>query len=89
MAKIFKTEKEAELYFKDALSDDERMASVEECECCGRFTVSQADDEEGGIVGAYCPESENGGALYDRICEDCSQKSEEEIRARLAEQNQK
>lgn len=42
---------------------------VETCEVCGEWTASQADHNEGGIIGPRV--FEDGTNEYDRICEDC------------------
>ena len=42
---------------------------METCEVCGEWTASQADHNEGGIIGPRV--FEDGTNEYDRICEDC------------------
>lgn len=63
MKRMFPTEAAAKAYFGDI--------DVEECECCGQWTASFADTDEGGIIGACCDPA--GDAIYDRICEDCDE----------------
>jgi hypothetical protein len=42
---------------------------VEECECCGAWSASAADHEDGAIIGPWV--LPNGLNKYDRICNEC------------------
>lgn len=89
-AKMFKTEKAARSYF--AKLDEinlrcwESVSNWEEaplqCECCLRWTASEAYyGEPGGYVGAWCVyDSENYhiGEAFEGICEECSEETSPE-----------
>lgn len=51
---------------------------VEECECCGSWSASQADHEDGAIIGPRV--NEDGTNEYDRICDDCDAALDDEER---------
>lgn len=44
---------------------------VEECECCGAWSASAADHEDGAIIGPRM--LPNGMNEYDRICSECDE----------------
>lgn len=44
---------------------------VEECECCGAWSSSAADHEDGAIIGPRV--LSNGMNEYDRICSECDE----------------
>jgi len=63
MSRIYDSESDAKNRFPGM--------DIEQCECCGCFTASRADHEEGGIVGPCC--DDDGTAVFDRICSECDE----------------
>lgn len=56
----------------------------EQCECCGMWTMSNADVNQGSIVGPWV--DENGHNKFDRVCIACEQLTEDvadEIHAKV------
>ena len=62
-------------YFGNNL--EEYSDDIEQCEICGKWSVSKLDFKDGEIVGAYV--SETGYSLFDKVCEKCSNINEDEL----------
>jgi hypothetical protein len=84
---MFDTEKESNQFFlprEDNIREEWIACGIssEQCECCHRWTLSQADNlRDGGIVGAWVLFGSHGeeiGVLFDRVCEKCCRLSEPE-----------
>ena len=63
---IFDTEEEAQSFFKPSDWDGEH---IEQCECCGKFSISQADRNDGAIIGPIV--DDKGDNVFDRVCDIC------------------
>lgn len=62
MIRIFETEAAARKYFGEEVA-------VEQCECCGEWSASAADHDDGAIIGPTL--GDDGLNLYDRLCYEC------------------
>lgn len=69
---------------REGVCESEDIEDIEECECCGEWSVSEAIDYYGGaIVGPWCIFDDRGietEVLFSRVCVECC--NLEEIDAR-------
>ena len=85
MADLFETRQQALRHFSSKqFCDYQDETDIESCDCCGSWTVSKAiDARDGDIVGPWVlPESHEdcGDNLFDRVCVECCDLSENQAR---------